>query len=486
MSSRLQHLFFDSAKKDGSHIALALASGEQITYEALSELVNDFLKYFKANGIVKGSRIAIMAPKSISTVAIFLATLECGAAYIPIDIETPKERLNQILQNLDPHAFIAYTSDFPSEILCQQLFLTKALNESLSITFLPGENHSEDLAFILYTSGSTGPPKGVCITHENALAFTDWSLATFSISNKDRFSSIAPFHFDLSVFDLYVCFACGGTLFLVDERTTKNPRLLAEQLSKQNISIIYTTPSLLSLLLNFGKIEKNNFSSLRMTLFAGEIFPVQHLHALMKQWSHVSFYNLYGPTETNVCTWFEIPKPIDEQRTEPYPIGKVCGQLEAKVSEEGELLIAGPNVTIGYWKRPDLDLKIFWELDGKTYYRTGDHVESIHKNEYTYTGRMDRMIKKRGYRIEPEEVEAVLMQHPDVMEAAIISDRDQDDFTILIGFLSLRPKAEISVIAIKEHCLSFLPSYMIPDQIYFIDSLPKTSSGKIDLKKLGQ
>ncbi|MDQ3110049.1 MAG: amino acid adenylation domain-containing protein [Bacteroidota bacterium] len=484
MSPRLQELFFRSAKKHSVQTALETLSGETISYGDLETLVKEKAALLSSNGIGKGSRVAVMAPKTIPTIAAFLAILETGAAYIPIDIETPAERLQQILRNLDPHAFIAYAKNFPSDIPCQQQMMSTGTGDGLSVTFLTAEDHSEDLAYILYTSGSTGPPKGVCITHENARAFTDWCLSTFSLNEKDRFSSIAPFHFDLSVFDLYVAFGCGGTIVLVDDATIKNARLLAQLIAEKKITVIYATPSLLSLLLNYGKIEKHDFSQLRITLFAGEVFPVQQLHKLMESWHTTMFFNLYGPTETNVCTWHQIPRRVDETRTEPYPIGKICPQLEGRISSEGELLIAGPNVTTGYWLRPDLNEKVFVEYEGTLFYKTGDRVVINKNEELVYSGRIDRMIKKRGYRIEPEEVENVLLRHPDVLEAAVIAGKDAEDFSLLRAFVALRPKAEVSATDIRQFCLEHLPSYMVPEQIHFLTTLPKTSSGKIDLQQL--
>ncbi|CAN5917253.1 N/A [soil metagenome] len=484
MSTRLEDLFFQAAEHSGSNTALETLAGETISYEDLAKLVEKKAAVLSSNGIGKGCRVAVMAPKTIPAIAAFLAILKTGAAYIPIDIETPVERLQLILRNLDPHAFIAYAKNFPSDIPCQQQMMSTPSEDGLSITFLTAENHTEDLAYILYTSGSTGPPKGVCITHENARAFTDWCLDTFFLSSNDRFSSIAPFHFDLSVFDLYVAFGCGGTILLINDATIKNARLLAEVLANKKISVIYATPSLLSLLLNFGKIEKHNFSYLRLVLFAGEIFPVQYLHKLMNSWSNATFFNLYGPTETNVCTWYEIPQPIDEERNDPYPIGKVCPQLQGKISLEGELLIAGPNVTAGYWQRPDLNENSFIDQDGKQFYKTGDRVEMNENNELVYSGRIDRMIKKRGYRIEPEEIETILLRHPDVLEAVVIAGTDADAYIFLRAFIALRPKTETTAITIKQHCLDLLPAYMIPEQINFLESLPKTTSGKINLKQL--
>jgi len=485
VKSFLQEIFFSSAELFGTRIALEESSGKCISYQDLKNLIHTKVAQLATNKIEKGNRVAIMAPKSIETIATMLAILDCGATYVPIDIETPLPRLQQILTNLNPHAFIAEESLFPKTLINPKKLATTTGN-TLSITFLNPVTKSDftDLAFILYTSGSTGIPKGVCISHENAIAFINWSLETFSLSENDRFSSIAPLHFDLSVFDIYTAFACGGTIVLIDEATTKNPRLLGEILIEKNITVTYATPSLLSLLINFGKIETLNFSKLRLALFAGEIFPIQHLHRLMKVWANTQFFNLYGPTETNVCSWFVIPRPIDEKRKLPYPIGQICSQLESQISKEGELLISGANVTAGYWEREDLNSTIFEVLNGKVYYNTGDRVELDTNGDLVYLGRFDRMIKKRGYRIESEEVEQTLMNNKNIIEAAIIESKDSDGYSFIKAFIVTRPNTAVTVLEIKEHCQKLLPPYMIPEQIIFLNALPKTSSGKVDFKKL--
>ncbi|PYS38253.1 MAG: D-alanine--poly(phosphoribitol) ligase, partial [Acidobacteria bacterium] len=176
----------------------------------------------------------------------------------------------------------------------------------------------DDLAYILYTSGSTGKPKGVMLSHRNGTSFVNWCIDTFQPRRSDRFSSHAPLHFDLSILDIYTAFASGGTLVLVSEETGKDPARLADLISKSRISVWYSAPSILTLLVQYGDLQKYDYSSLRMLLFAGEVFPVKHLRALKSLLPKPQYFNLYGPTETNVCTFYEIPSDIPAERTEPF------------------------------------------------------------------------------------------------------------------------------------------------------------------------
>ena len=188
-----------------------------------------------------------------------------------------------------------------------------------------------DLAYILYTSGSTGKPKGVMLSHENGVSFVDWCSEVFDPGPDDRFSSHAPFHFDLSILDIHVSLKHGATLVLVGEDIGKDPERLAALIAEQRISIWYSAPSILALLAQYGKLEGRDYSALRLVLFAGEVFAAKHLRSLTRQWPGRRYFNLYGPTETNVCTFYEVPTPIPDECVTPPPIGRVCSHLRGKV-----------------------------------------------------------------------------------------------------------------------------------------------------------
>jgi amino acid adenylation domain-containing protein len=352
-----------------------------------------------------------------------------------------------------------------------------------------------DLAYILYTSGSTGRPKGVMLSHENAVSFVDWCSETFEPHSGDRFSSHAPFHFDLSILDIHVCMKHGATLVLISESLGKDAPRLAQIIADERITIWYSAPSILSLLAQFGDLRKHHYAVLRQVLFAGEVFPVKHLRTLCELWPEPRYFNLYGPTETNVCTYYEVPTPIPADRTKPYPIGYTCSHLRSRVVDdrgddvplgtEGELCIAGRGVMQGYWSLPEQTSKGFYsDLDGNRWYRTGDIVAEAADGCYTYLGRRDRMVKRRGYRVELGEIEAGFYRHARIKEAAVIAFPDEEAGVSIYAFLSCHDAKHPSLIEIKRFCAENLPLYMIPDKFFWLETLPKTSTDKIDYQRL--
>jgi amino acid adenylation domain-containing protein len=510
----LQRNFVASAKRDPAQVAVVEPGASEITYgdlDALSDRVRDRLVAF---GVRPGDRVGLMQRKSIDAVATLLGALKAGAAYVPVDAGAPPARGAYILHNCAVKVALV-DADVAEALGTEMSALGTAppfvkIDRSLSggagldralqaLPVVPAaathEGASDDLAYILYTSGSTGRPKGVMLSQQNAISFVDWCSESFQPTPTDRLSSHAPFHFDLSILDLHVCFKHGATLVLVNEDIGKDAPRLAQLIAQQRISIWYSAPSILALLAQFGQLARHDWSALRQVLFAGEVFAVKHLRSLCEQWPGKRYFNLYGPTETNVCTYYEVLPPVPPERDTPYPIGPVCSHLRGRVideggqdvsrGEEGELCIAGPGVMQGYWSLPEQTARAFHiDGDGERWYRTGDIVTEADDGCYTYRGRRDRMVKRRGYRIELGEIEAGLYRHAAIKEAAVIARPDEEAGVVIIAFLAWQGEKRPSLIEIKRFCAENLPLSMMPDRFSWHESLPKTSTDKVDYQRL--
>jgi acyl-coenzyme A synthetase/AMP-(fatty) acid ligase len=250
-------------------------------------------------------------------------------------------------------------------------------------------------------------------------------------------------------------------------------------------------------LAQYGKLDQYEFPDLRLVLFAGEVFPIKHLRMLKDIVREPRYFNLYGPTETNVCTYYEIPATLTADHTKPFPIGEDCTHYrnmirvvdeqgrDVGVGQEGELIAAGPGVMQGYWNLPERTSNAFLvDSSGQRWYKTGDVVIQDKDGNYIYVSRRDRMVKKRGYRVELGEIEAGLYKHPEVKEAAVIATSNDENGVQIKAFLSFKGGQNPSRIELKRFCAENLLAYMIPDYFSFLESLPKTSTDKIDYQKL--
>jgi amino acid adenylation domain-containing protein len=515
----LHQLLDRSARARPQYPAVEEEQNGSITYEELAELSDQLRDVLQFAGVQRGDRVGIYLRKSIDAVAAIFGILKCGAAYVPVDPSAPVARNAYILNDCSVKVVVvekSFEKSLRVELGSNSENLTfivlegtgggwplrrtlDQLQEAKPVPVANSETGSpDDLAYILYTSGSTGKPKGVMLSHHNAVSYIDWCSEILQPQPIDRFSSHAPFHFDLSILDIYVPIKHGATLVLIGLEIGKDPVRLAALISDKRITSWYSTPSILSLLAQYGKIQSLDFSALHTVLFAGEVFPVKHLRALKNLLPRPRYLNLYGPTETNVCTFYEIPDQIADERTQPYPIGKVCPQFQATVvdeqghdvppGQEGELCISGAGVMQGYWNLPErTDQAFLNHASGRRWYKTGDIVVQEPDGNHIYIGRRDRMVKKRGYRVELGEIEAGLYRHPAVKEAAVVALTDVDNGVRVKAFLSCKAtESRPSVIELKRFCAENLPSYMIPDLFAFQETLPKTSTDKIDYRRLAE
>lgn len=513
-----------SARRTPDQVAIVAPDGRTLTYGELDACASAVAGFLRAHGVLPGDRVGFCLPKGLASVTVLFGAMKARAGYVPVDWHGPAARNATIHRNAKVAALFVgdarrdVLDEWPAAELPKLLvrvpmgatgsaaafsagmraFPAGASEWNAVLAHAPlGEptaaRRRDDLAYILFTSGSTGVPKGVTLTHGNALSFVDWCSEVFAPTAADRFSSHAPFHFDLSIFDLYVALKHGATLHLIGEELGKEPKALAKFAAERRITIWYSTPSVLSLMAEFGALPTLDLSALRHVLFAGEVFPVPGLRRLTELLPSPRYWNLYGPTETNVCNFAEIPLPVPAERTRPYPIGPLCShcaglvldeqQQEVAQGGEGLLWIAGESLFQGYFGRPDLDANVFQLRDGKRWYCTGDVVKWVDGEGFLYVGRRDRMVKRRGYRIELGEVEAGLQRDPGLREAAVVAVPDAAA-GVRIDAHVVGKDGKPSLIAMKRWCAGALPPSMAPDRFVLHERLPRTSTDKVDYQTL--
>jgi L-proline---[L-prolyl-carrier protein] ligase len=482
---RLHELVREHARTSPNALAVSASDG-RMTYRELDLEANRLAGALVARGVRRGDRVALWLPKSTRAVAVMQAVLRLGAAYVPIDPRSPVDWAVRPLRDCAPRAVLT-TAELAESL--RRAGITAAMpypEEPTSWDHArpppePGGTE-HDLAYILYTSGSTGTPKGVCLSHRNALAFVEWAGDELQAGPADRFANHAPFHFDLSVLDLYVAFRAGASVHLIPPETAYAPRLLVDFLDGRHITVWYSVPSALILMTRAGGLLDRRPPALRALLFAGEPYPVGHLRRLRDHLPGVRFLNLYGPTETNVCTYHEVTA-IPPEQIRSVPIGRACSGDQvwavrddgspAEPGEEGELVVDGPTVMLGYWGRPP--------RAGP--YRTGDRVVLGADGEYHYLGRRDAMVKIRGHRVELGEVEATLQAHPAISDAAVVLSGAGLEAKI-VAYLVPAGVDRPDLLDVKRHCAAALPRHMIVDTVRYLADLPRTGNGKVDRRLL--
>lgn len=479
----LRKIIADSFLSNSDNPALLNLDGKQYNYYQLKELIEERSSAIAAAS--KGSLIGLYSEKNIDAAVFVYSVLYAGKAYLPIDYRSPIERIIRILKTAEPTAVIVQEKFLKifSEAVHQEAvqFTTQRVNEDYALViFANAKTYSEDLAYILFTSGSTGVPKGIMHTNQSATAFLHWCKETFGTQNK-RFLSVAPFQFDLSVFDLFFPLMSGGSLLLPTDFALGNSRMMSELLEDYEIEIVYSTPSFFNWLLTTGRPERRNFTEVKQLLIAGEVLHWNLLHELKKFFVNTSFYNLYGPTETNVCTFYKVNFDDEQHYNVSVPIGKPCSncQMYLQLGTEGnELLISGENVMNGYVA---IEKSPFVVHEGKNFYNTGDVVEQVFDSNLAYLSRADRMIKKNGFRIEPGEVETAVKKLDGIKDAVAVAKKN-DESTLLLVFLV--SEKEYDMLTLRNYCAEKIPYYMIPDSFIFVENIPLNSNHKTDTAKL--
>ena len=439
--------------------------------------------------------IAIFVDKSCNCIDCMLAALYAGDYYTVIDVKSPKDRIESILKTLknaviiaDDHS-IELAQEFESkyEIVRYEEAVTSDVDGELLDT-IRAEMIDLDIAYILFTSGSTGAPKGTVVNHRSLISYVDWVTEEFGFDENTVFGSQTPLYFSMSVTDFYSTIKCGCTYNIIPKTLFSFPINMVNYLNDNRINTIYWVPTALSILSNWKVFDVQKPQYLNTVLFAGEVMPTKQLNYWIKSLDNVKFANLFGPTEaTDICTFYVVDREFSD--TDSLPIGKHCDNCnvfilkeddtEASVDEEGELYVRSSFVASGYYDNPEKTQAAFVQNPLNPYYpeivyKTGDLVKMNERGEILYISRIDFQIKRSGYRIELGEIEAAANGHERIKGCACVYDKDSEK--ILLFYEGKKSDKD----SVYEQVQNNVPVYMLPDEVIRIKELPKNANGKID------
>jgi amino acid adenylation domain-containing protein len=504
--------------------ATAIISGtDSLSYGQLERSSNQLAHLLQEAGCKKGDRICILMPKSPAAILSMIGILKAGCMHVPIDASSPAARIRQILESCENRWVLAAGSVAP---LLDELLADDELRARISVGWLdaqvPAGKHfqpafsradldaapssaltqqctAEDGSHILFTSGSTGVPKGVVITHSNVTAFVGWALKHFGIDRTDRFSGHTPFHFDLSTFDIFGTLTAGAQLHLVPAEAALLPPKLVEFIRKSELTQWFSVPSVLNYLAKFDALQNVSFPSLRRVLWCGEVLPTPALIYWMEHLPHIPFTNLYGPTEATIASsYYDVPVCPDDPKA-AIPIGRACDGEQLLVLDDklqpvptreiGDLYIAGAGLSPGYWRDPAKTAAVFLRdprnQETGRLYRTGDLAWQGEDGLVYFVGRADTQIKVRGYRIELGEIETALNSMGTLQECAVVAIQTENfgGWMICCAYVG-REQVEVTLNSLREHLKKLVPNYMFPVRWMPYDALPKNANGKIDRPRL--
>lgn len=474
---------------------------KSVTFAELREESMKIATYFAEQNTFK-KPIVIFLDKGVDVLVSFMGTLYSGNFYTPIDPQMPEERVQKIVETLNPEYIITsktYAENLKSrykekKILDLEEILVHPSHEELVLRCV-SKMIDTDIAYVLFTSGSTGVPKGAIVSHRAVITYIEWVSRAFAIDEKAIIGNQTPFYFSMSVFDIFVTLRNACTTHIIPHSLFSKPAELIEYVNQKNVNLIYWVPSVLMQVANTRVFDTVKAHNLKKVLFAGEVMPTKQLNYWIRSLNKDIIYaNLFGPTEvTDICTYYVVDRELRDD--ESLPIGKACNNTdvivlsgenrlieETSVDVEGELCVRGSSLAYGYYNNREKTEEAFVQNPinneyREIIYRTGDLVKYNADGELIYIGRKDFQIKVSGYRIELGEIETAISAIPQIESSCCLFD-DAEKRIICVY------KGEIEKSALRRELKKSLLRYMMPHQYIKLDDMPLNDNGKINRKEL--
>lgn len=494
------------ARQREAEVALWFAEGETVSYGALDRLANGSAGWLEARGVAAGDVVCISGVKSAATFALMLGALKIGAPYCILDPDTPPERLKKILATCQARLLVA-EREFLDRCTGATGEVELAGEEEVAAVPPAGDSvrasrtvTGEQPAYIMFTSGSTGVPKGAVMTHANVLNLIEWARETYKIVPEDRLTNVNPLYFDNSVFDFYASLFNGATLVPFSKAETRDPRRLVGKVGEAGCTLWFSVPSLLIFLQTMKATDGVRLRSIRRFVFGGEGYPKAKLQKLFAAYPEAEFHNVYGPTEcTCICSSYLLSEADFGETQGLPPLGAIAPNFGFLIVDEdvkpvaagevGELCLTGPQVGKGYYNDPERTAAAFVQNPLNRHfreimYRTGDLAcVSPADGKLHIQGRRDNQIKHMGYRIELEEIESALHRLDYVDEAAALHSNASGLSRIVAVIAS---PGDVPADRVKRDLAAFIPDYMIPSAVHREAALPKNANGKVDRRRLAE